>query len=83
MFGEAVRQRIAEAGAADVERVAAADQTVADPPGARILLVENDQDPRAKRHRHEGGGMDVSHPTENRLGRTAWGTAAAALQHAS
>src|SRR5262249_10235506 len=41
--GHRVRQRIAKAGTALVERIAAAVQGMADPPRARGLLVHHDQ----------------------------------------
>ena len=39
-----VRQRIAEAGAADVERIAELGQHLADPAGLGVFLVQDDED---------------------------------------
>jgi len=43
-LGIAVRQGVAEAGLANIEGKAALDQFLPDPPGGRMLLMENDQD---------------------------------------
>jgi hypothetical protein len=40
---ERFRQRIAEAGAADVEPVAALKEQAPDPTGGRVLLMQNDE----------------------------------------
>ena len=44
MAGERLRQRIAEARPADIERIAPRLQAKADPPRRRMFLVQDDQD---------------------------------------